>query len=136
LSNQRGPNFHSCASVIVMIAPSRIAHSPSGTNTGLNSDPFTLPSSSRDCIAMGKWQNEWRQGKTGQTAGFQNFRMRTFKVKGNCRHHKKANSFIILKPLSFTVKRWRSKILSLVCLSRFLEFLALIPNTTQSENNF
>jgi hypothetical protein len=37
-----------------------------------------------------------------------------------------------LKPLSLIFKRLRSKAFSPVCLSRFLYFLPLIPNTTQS----
>ncbi len=37
-----------------------------------------------------------------------------------------------LKFLSLMVQRLRSKAFSLVCLSRFLEFLPLIPITTQS----
>jgi hypothetical protein len=36
---------------------------------------------------------EWRWVKTGQTAGFQSFRMRMFKVRGYCRYHKEVNSF-------------------------------------------
>ena len=50
---------------------------------------------------------EWRWVKTGQTAGFQSFRMRMFKVRGHCRHHKKVNSFMGLKFLSLMVQRLR-----------------------------
>jgi hypothetical protein len=80
--------------------------------------------------------------ETEQTAGFQSFGMRTFNVRGNWRLHKKVDSFMTLKPLGSAVKgcalpspkqlrAGRSKAFSPVCLSRFLEFPALIPVTTQ-----
>ena len=58
--------------------------------------------------------------------------MSTFKLRGYCLCHKKVNSFMVLKFLSLTVQRLRSKALSLVCLFRFSEFLPLIPIVTQS----
>ena len=42
------------------------------------------------------------------------------------------NPFMVLKPLSSTVQRLRSKAFSLVCLFRFSVFLALIPIVIQS----
>jgi hypothetical protein len=83
--------------------------------------PLALPSPPGDCVVI-----QGRQGKTGQTAGFQNFRMRTFNVRGNGRRHKKVHSFMTLVLLSFTVKRLRLKAFSPACLSRFSEILALI----------
>jgi hypothetical protein len=83
-------------------------------------------SPSRDCAVI-----ERRWVKTGQAAGFQSFRMRMFRVRDYCRWHKKLNSFLALKFLSLMVQRLRSKAFSPVCLSRFLEFLPLIPITTQ-----
>ena len=71
--------------------------------------------------------------KTEQTGGFQSFRMRTFKVRGNGPCCKKVNSFMALKSLSLTVQRLRSKAFSPVRLFRFPEFLPLIPNTTQPQ---
>ena len=70
--------------------------------------------------------------ETGQTAEFQSFRMCTFKVRGHCPCHRKVNSFRVLKSLSLTVRRLRSKAFSLVCLFRFGEIPAFIPVATES----
>jgi len=86
-----------------------------------------LPASRGDCVFI-----ESKYAKTEQTAGFQSFRMRTFKVRGHCCCHKKVSSFPALKSLSLMVERLRSKAFSPVCLSRFLEFLTFIPITTRS----
>jgi hypothetical protein len=61
------------------------------------------------------------------TAGFQSFRMRTFKVKGHCRCHKNVNSFEVLNSLNIMVQRLRPKAFLPVRLSRFLGLVPLIP---------
>jgi hypothetical protein len=58
--------------------------------------------------------------------------MRTFDVRENGRRHKKVDSFMTLALLSFTFKRLPPKASSPAYLSRFSEFLALIPIATQS----
>jgi hypothetical protein len=58
--------------------------------------------------------------------------MRTFNVRGHCPRHKKVYSFMALKSLSLAVQRLLSKAFSLVCSSRFSEFLPLTPIATQS----
>ena len=87
----------------------------------------TKPSPVKDCVVI-----EWRWVITEQTAGFQSFRMRTFKVRGYCYRHKRINSFMTLKSSVLIVERLRSKAFSPVCLSRYLESQPLILLTTQS----
>ena len=88
--------------------------------------PSPFPSLLRDCVVI-----EWRCVKTEQAAGFQNFRMRTYKVIGHCPLHRKTNLFRALNLQSLIVKRWRSKAFSPNCLFRFLEFQPLFPIVTQ-----
>jgi hypothetical protein len=87
---------------------------------------LTLPSPPRDCVAI-----EWRCVKTEQAAGFQSFRMRTYKVIGYCPRHRKTNFFKALNLHSLIIKRWRSKAFSPDCLFRFSEFQPLSPIVTQ-----
>ena len=68
----------------------------------------------------------------GQTAGFRTFRMRTLKVRGHCRRHKRVNWYMILNSPNLIVHTLYSKTFSSVCLSRFLEFLPLILITPRS----
>jgi hypothetical protein len=82
---------------------------------------------------------EWRYAITEQTAEFQSLRMRMFNVRGHCPRHMKGNSFMVLKSLSLTVHRLRSKAFSLVCLSRLPEILPIVPlgqNLQRGEGNF
>jgi len=63
-----------------------------------------------------------------QTVEFQSFRMRTFEVRGNGPCLWKGYSFMALKRVNVIVQRFRSKAFSPVCLFRFLESSAPLPN--------
>jgi hypothetical protein len=79
---------------------------------------------------MNNWEMPWRFPadqnkvplevlKTGQSAGFQSLRMRTFKVMGYCSLNRKTNFFRVLNPQNVIIKRLRSKAFSPSCLFRF-----------------
>jgi hypothetical protein len=78
--------------------------------------PLTPSLSPGVCVVI-----EWRCVKTGQPAGFQSFRMRTFKVMGYYSRHRNLNFSRALNPQNLIAKRLRSKAFSPVCLFRFSE---------------
>jgi hypothetical protein len=86
-----------------------------------------IPSPLGDCVGI-----EWERVRTEQTAEFQSFRMRTFKVRGRCPCHVKVKSFMVLKFLSLTVQRLRPKALLLVCLFRLSELAPLFSIVKRS----
>jgi len=79
----------------------------------------------RDCVAT-----EWKQVKTEQPAGFQGFRMRTFRLEVTV-VVTESQLFHKLEAPILIVERLRPKAFSPVCLYRFLEYLPLFPITTQ-----